>query len=87
METFTVELCTAEGDPYDRTLGVLVKSGRHMLMARSMRVAPNETLGSILLTVDRLVLAWGIPQLKDSEHLHDTWDSEQRRIGAGPFDD
>lgn len=85
MESLTIELTVAEGDPYDRVLSVMAKRGRTIDMVRTMRVAPTERIGSILLTIDRLALAWATPQLPMSEHIHDVWEQEERRIGYGPF--
>lgn len=83
METFTVELATAEGDPYDRTLGCMIKAGSTMMLARTTRIAPNIRLGQVLLEIDRLAIAWAAPQLRDSEHVHDVWEQLERNIGFG----
>lgn len=89
MECITIEITAAEGDPYDRSVGFLIKSDRTLHAARSVRIRPDVRLGQILLELDRVVLAWGQPQLKDYEHIHDTLDRLALAVGypedAGPF--
>lgn len=88
MLSITFEICVAEDDPFDRTLGLMVKSGRTIEAVRSMRVSPDQKLGRILLTIDRLALAAAVPELRAHavDHLHDVWEQEERAIGFGPFD-
>lgn len=92
VESWTLEIAVAEDDPYDRTLGLMVKCGPTIILARSLRVKPDARFGEILYQVDRLALAWAVPELHhtSSEHLHDVWDDVENRIGflgadAGPF--
>lgn len=87
MLSITFELCIAEDDPYDRSLGILVKSGQTIEAVRSMRLSPQVRIGRILLTIDRLMLAAAVPELRQNatDHLHDVWDQEESSIGYGPF--
>lgn len=87
MYSMTIEICVDEQDPTDRTLGVLVRTERSLEMARSLRIAPQRRIGDVLVEIDRLVLAWALPELRGdaSEHLHDVWDSCEQHLMPGPF--
>jgi hypothetical protein len=87
VESLTFEIARAEFDPYDRTFGVMARSGRDLLAARSFRIAPHIALGAVLLDVDRIVLAWGLPgatQDRD-EHFYDVLDAVAQRLDPEPF--
>lgn len=86
MEAITIEFCAAEGDPFDRTLGFLLKSDRTLLAVRSIRLRPDVRIGEALTWVDRVVLSWATPQIRELEHIHDTLDELERALGMGePF--
>lgn len=84
MESITFEIASAEGDPYDRTLSILAKHSRTVVIVRSFRVAPEIPLGTVLLWIDRFALMWARPGLDESESIHDLADGCEEALSA-PF--
>ena len=84
METITFEICVAEGDPFDRTLGVLIRSQHELVACQSFRIEPGVRMGEVLTQVDRIVLAWALPALDDQSHIWDTFDAVEKALTA-PF--
>lgn len=84
MESVTLEFCVAPGDPYDRTLGVMVRSGKTLVAARSYRIAERVRLGEVLLWIDRIMLLWGQPDLSGDGELFVLLDSMEEAI-TDPF--
>ena len=84
MDSISFELCSDTQDPLDRTLCVRAMSGTTLVAARSIRLAPEYPIGTVLLYIDRIALAWAQPQLTGDQHLHDVLDVCEVSIGV-PF--
>lgn len=84
METITLELAVAEGDPYDRTLSFMIRSGPDLIVARSIRILDEVRIGQVLYHIERAVLKWAQPEINELEGIHEFFDRMERLIGS-PF--
>lgn len=84
MESLTLEYAVAEGDPLDRTLSLLARSGDGLVAHRAWRLRDDIRIGSVLLAVDRIVLAWSTPQLEEAKSFTELLEEVERMV-AQPF--
>lgn len=74
MESVTFEICSAENDPSDRTLGVMIRAGGVLIAARSYRVDPAVPLATVLLAMEHIAYKWQSPSLDEWEDFSDFLD-------------
>lgn len=71
MEAIVLELCSDTQDPYDRSLCLLVKSGRELIATRAWRLRRDVTLDQVMSAMTSVVHRWSVPHLGDPEGFHE----------------